>query len=346
MKTVAAILFLTLSLCLSTLAQQAVDEIRVMDTTRMKIYRTWVYPVYKGAPLKGALYKVNDSSILISNSLSKMDLIYGSFEIIGESPENIRKIALRKKGKNGRGILIGSTAGLAMGITLGTINSSGHSDDIQDVASFFIGFVCTGLGILAGTLAGSDKKYIPVMGNQAQFAMNKARLDEYAILHDTKGKVFTGGNFSRLRDTIKDIDGNFYHTLALGGQVWMAENLKVKHFRDGTEVPDANIRGSGTKTRYDWNAVKDHRLLCPAGWHVPSMAEWTSLFNSLGGTQGAVEKLDEGFASHDPAGQWWSSDETDPRHAQCFPGNKEGRGIVLTITTKNSNLSVRCLRDH
>ena len=103
--------------------------------------------------------------------------------------------------------------------------------------------------------------------------------------------------------TVTDIDGNVYHTVNIGTQTWMVENLKVKHYRNGDLIAsgfaglkkisdttgmiyaynnsEANVEVYGWL--YNWYAVADGRNVAPIGWHVPSDADYTKLVASLGG---------------------------------------------------------------
>ncbi len=91
---------------------------------------------------------------------------------------------------------------------------------------------------------------------------------------------------------IEDYDGNTYNTVTIGTQVWMLENLKTTHYRDGTEIT-YNVWSAGTEA-YCWYgndpankdlygaiynnyAVTNAHNLCPSGWSVPSDADWTTL---------------------------------------------------------------------
>lgn len=113
--------------------------------------------------------------------------------------------------------------------------------------------------------------------------------------------------------TVTDIDGNVYPTIGIGGQIWMAENLKVTHFRNGEEIPEVSdynewnsLTGAGRSSYnndqsissvygylYNWYAVKDSRLIAPEGWHVPTNDEWDILINWVGGEDSAGVKLKE-----------------------------------------------------
>ena len=112
--------------------------------------------------------------------------------------------------------------------------------------------------------------------------------------------------------SLTDQDGNLYKTVIIGMQEWMAENLKVSHYRNGDLIPvvtdGATWSGLSTGATcwynndstnyncpygklYNWFAVDDSRNLCPIGWHVPSDAEWAVLEDYLGGSSIAGGKL-------------------------------------------------------
>lgn len=101
-------------------------------------------------------------------------------------------------------------------------------------------------------------------------------------------------------NALLDVQGNLYRTVTLGSQTWMADNLKTQKFNDNTAIPlaaDQTIWASTTAAAYCWYnndsvanassgplynfyAVQTDKL-CPAGWHVPTDADWAQLENFL-----------------------------------------------------------------
>lgn len=113
---------------------------------------------------------------------------------------------------------------------------------------------------------------------------------------------------------VTDIDGNGYHTVTIGTQVWMVENLKVTRYRDGTAIPcvlnedewstlvtgayclperESSAYKDTYGLLYNFHAVSDSCGLCPEGWHVPTATEWRTLIDYLGGTDVAGGKMKE-----------------------------------------------------
>ena len=56
------------------------------------------------------------------------------------------------------------------------------------------------------------------------------------------------------QEVVKDYDGNVYKTVKAGNQVWMAENLKATHYRNGQPVPNV-------KENKQWDALNDRCIL-------------------------------------------------------------------------------------
>lgn len=120
--------------------------------------------------------------------------------------------------------------------------------------------------------------------------------------------------------TITDIDGNVYSTVTIGTQVWMTENLRVTHYRNGDPIVTGLSNDVWSSTAdgafaiynneasnsllygnlYNWYAVNDSRGLCPVGWHVPTNAEWeilaTYLINNGFGYEGSGNDIGKSMA--------------------------------------------------
>jgi uncharacterized protein (TIGR02145 family) len=195
--------------------------------------------------------------------------------------------------------------------------------------------------------------------------------------------------------TVRDIDGNVYNTVIIGTQVWLQENLRTTKLNDGTPIPmvtDPTEWGELTTAAYcwygdneaaykedygglyNWYTVNTSKL-CPAGWHVPSTAEWDTLISFLGGKDIAGGKLKElGVAHWQSPNDWstnesgftalpggimmtagscrsmgtdayfWSTNEFDDRYAWIYHLTR-ARSISSYHPLKSGGASVRCLKD-
>ena len=111
-----------------------------------------------------------------------------------------------------------------------------------------------------------------------------------------------------IKNAVEDVDGNKYDAVKIGGQVWMAENLRTTRYPDGTEIP---LVGSGPSNGghrfypdgeasnvkkygylYDWLAAMHGSTgsndfpsgmqgICPDGWHMPSDTEWVYMVDCV-----------------------------------------------------------------
>lgn len=165
---------------------------------------------------------------------------------------------------------------------------------------------------------------------------------------------------------VTDIDGNQYNTVIIGTQEWMKENLKVSKYSDGTPIPqvtdpiawsnlttgawcyynnDSSV-GSTYGKMYNWYAVAgiwqaesnpptlaqiaSRKSLAPSDWNVPSVADWSLLFNYLGGISIAGGKMKEAGLNH------WLDPNTDATNSSGFTGLPGGyRGASTTNIGQN-----------
>jgi uncharacterized protein (TIGR02145 family) len=116
-----------------------------------------------------------------------------------------------------------------------------------------------------------------------------------------------------LADPVRDIDGNVYQTVRIGNQVWTKTNLKATRYNDGSPIRfiadpwdssgeflglhrigapmcrDNAMTYAAKRNKkksaepwleYNWHVVKSGKL-APAGWRVPSCAQWDTLARTL-----------------------------------------------------------------
>ncbi|MFN2371732.1 MAG: fibrobacter succinogenes major paralogous domain-containing protein, partial [Candidatus Krumholzibacteriia bacterium] len=148
--------------------------------------------------------------------------------------------------------------------------------------------------------------------------------------------------------------GNIYHTVTIGNQVWMVENLKVTHFKDGTAInhvvqddwfgyPFAaycdyldNPTWSASYGRlYNWSAVMDPKGLAPEGWRIPNDNDWQVLEMSAGMLAAEADIMnawrgsDEGGKLKEAGTSHWvipNTGATDEFGFAAMPGGWRGAG--------------------
>lgn len=133
------------------------------------------------------------------------------------------------------------------------------------------------------------------------------------------GEIVYGNEYKFTTDiatpTVTDADGNVYHTIQIGTQLWMLENLKTTKYNDGTDIP--TVKGTYINEFFDllspgycdyFNNKPNKNLkntfgvlyngyavatgkLAPIGWHVPSIDDCLKLSDYLGGDSVSGGKL-------------------------------------------------------
>ena len=155
--------------------------------------------------------------------------------------------------------------------------------------------------------------------------------------------------FTLSNQGVTDIDGNFYELVTIGTQTWTKRNLTVSHYRNGDAInytyqsnlcdldtwsnyqsittsgqADGINNGQIYGKLYSIKAVTDSRGLAPAGFHIPTKAEWEQLVSYLDpncntssgfGSEIAGNKLKEVGTAH-----WLSPNGTNSTGFTALPG--------------------------
>ena len=174
---------------------------------------------------------------------------------------------------------------------------------------------------------------------------NRVKLAAGWYVSSTKGVVFnvdSGGALTSVNvcsgtTYVRDYDGNYYGTATIGTQTWFTENLRTTRYNTGADIP--NVTNSttwrnltiGAYCAYDNNNIDScfgylynfyaTTNLCPTGYRVPTLADYTTLSTYLGGNSVSGGKMKtEGTI-------WWETPNDGATNSSGFSGYPAGRRV-------------------
>jgi uncharacterized protein (TIGR02145 family) len=192
-----------------------------------------------------------------------------------------------------------------------------------------------------------------------------------ALAAGSGGQRILAGSTARDQAVVKDIDGNEYPVVTIGQQNWTAENLRATQSPDGRGVTsyffkDDSASHANCGRLYTWDVAMNGQAgesvqgICPDGWHLPSDAEWTQLFEHidregsggtellLGGSTGfeamlcGVADYRGNYLYHGEYALFWSSTEVNAERA--YHHSVEPTGELDTFAAmKGARIYVRCI---
>ncbi|MBO4481305.1 MAG: hypothetical protein J5719_01975 [Bacteroidales bacterium] len=168
------------------------------------------------------------------------------------------------------------------------------------------------------------------------YGMNKYGIsygNQITVVTNDKGLVIAACPGDSL---VTDIDGNVYSTIQVGDKCWMKQNMRVRHYPDGSAIPvgavnkesytepywyypygnEENEKAYGLL--YNFTAMMkspmpaegDNQGICPNGWHVATDVEWANVLDYI------LAKEDYNYAKYfcndnsldlEPAGYFYDS---------------------------------------
>jgi uncharacterized protein (TIGR02145 family) len=195
------------------------------------------------------------------------------------------------------------------------------------------------------------------------------------IIVVTPASFACGNRLTDVRDNKK------YNTVLIGTQCWMAENLNFGQTRTSGIIQRdncvaekycyndnaANCSTSGGFYQWDeimqYGEIQGKQGLCPAGWHLPSEAEWNLLFsnyinNGFAGSPlkstgysgfnaqlSGIDIFNRSWVFGNFATMFWSSVSDGPYKAWAHGMNFYNPSISFYPSARSNAFSVRCLKD-
>ena len=191
-------------------------------------------------------------------------------------------------------------------------------------------------------LTNSKFKHYLTLEPQTRYYVRAYVINKTGIDYSDNEKVFvTKPTLAIDRDLILNKinpEKSIYKAIQIGNQVWTSVNLSVGTYRDdslrgitkgitliknpgtdwssaisgamGSYANDEDVNRNLFGRLYNFYTIANPLGLCPAGWHLPSVAEWDVLIQNSGGTNMAGKNLKGATLSHitsasaNPEKQW------------------------------------------
>jgi hypothetical protein len=172
-----------------------------------KLFDIWVVLNKEPYTMRGVLYDIKDSSILVSDSKYKIDYLSGNFNVKELNCDNLSLVKIRRVKSVQRGAIIGAISGFSL-LMIPLV--SGDAEMPFLYAAFFYGIPAAVVGGGIGALPGLIKITIPIGMRYENFDRNKSKLQNFAYIKDNDfgryehdsyigmlmGPSFPLGNFS------------------------------------------------------------------------------------------------------------------------------------------------------
>jgi uncharacterized protein (TIGR02145 family) len=152
-------------------------------------------------------------------------------------------------------------------------------------------------------------------------------------------------------------EGKTYHTVQIGTQCWIKENMDVGTMINSSQAGQLQTNNTITEKfcyentpancniyggLYEWNEAMQYvtnegaRGICMEGWHIPTDGAWTILANFLGGSAFAGIKMKSTGTLEAGTGLWKSSytNGTNTSGFTGYPGgSRYNTGVFQGLNT-------------
>lgn len=148
---------------------------------------------------------------------------------------------------------------------------------------------------------------------------------------------------------VTDYDGNIYNVICIGSQMWLTDNYRVTHYKDGTAIPNLTAAANWSTDAlgaycwfdnnigykdpygalYNWYAINNTHGLAIEGWRIPTDVDFDILDAFLTPAEGG--KMKEIGLDH------WNTPNTGATNESGFTGvgggNRNCLGNFLSFKT-------------